>query len=198
MNNSRLNNSRSSDWAPIVLIALVAFSRLIPHWPNFTPVMAIALFAGFSLGSRILRFVVPLAAMVISDVVLGTILGSGWMLHDTTLFVYGAVVLGVLIGMAMKESARWKQVVGGGALASVMFFLVSNFGVWAGGTMYPMNFTGLVACYEAGLLFSRDQGGSFFLNLLVSTWLFTGVLVYARSFVTRPSEAPNTLKNRSL
>lgn len=186
-----MNNNRSFDWAPIVLIALVAFSRLIPHWPNFTPVMAIALFAGFSLKSRILQFAVPLTAMVISDLVLGLVLGSVWLLHDTTLYVYGAVVLGVLIGTAMKASARWKQVVGGGAFASVMFFLVSNFGVWAGGTMYPMNITGLLACYEAGLMFSRDQGGSFFLNLLVATWLFTGILAYARSFVASPSSIMN-------
>ena len=192
-----MNNNRSSDWTPIVLIALVAFSRLIPHWPNFTPVMAIALFAGFSLKSRILRFVIPLAAMAISDLVLGLVLGSGWLFHDTTLYVYGAVVLGVFVGIAMKVSTRWKQVVGGGALASIMFFLVSNFGVWAGGTMYPMNITGLITCYEAGLVFSRDQGGSFFLNLLLSTWLFTAILVYARSFVASPSGVRHTFTNRS-
>lgn len=182
-----MNNSRSSDWTPIFLIALVAFSRLIPHWPNFTPVMAIALFAGFSLSSRVLQYVVPIAAMVISDIVLGLVLGSGWMIHDTTLYVYGAVIMGVVIGNVMKSSSRWKQVIGGGALASVMFFLVSNFGVWAGGTMYPINLTGLIACYEAGLLFSRDQGGSFFVNSLLSTWLFTAILVYARAFVVRPA-----------
>jgi len=184
-----MNNQRISDWAPIVLIALVALSRLIPHWPNFTPVMAIALFAGISLKSQFLRFAVPIVAMILSDIVLGLILGYGWMLHDTTLFVYGAIILGVFIGVAVKSSSRFKQVLGGGTLASVMFFLVSNFGVWAGGTMYPMNLTGLVACYEAGLIFSRDQGGSFFLNLLASTWLFTALLVYARSFVANPIAA---------
>lgn len=182
-----MNNNRASDWAPILLIALVAFSRLIPHWPNFTPVVAIALFAGLAIKSRILQYVVPIAAMVISDVVLGLVLGSGWMIHNTTLYVYGAVILAVVMGNIMKSSARWKQVIGGGTLASVMFFLISNFGVWAGGTMYPMTLTGLVTCYEAGLLFSRDQGGSFFVNLLVSTWLFTAILVYARVFVTSPS-----------
>ncbi len=182
-----MNDNRTSDWTPILLIALVAFSRLIPHWPNFTPVLAIALFAGFSLKSRILQFVVPLAAMVISDIVLGLVLGTGWMIHDTTLYVYAAVILGVLMGIAMKALARWKQVVGAGALASVMFFLVTNFGVWAGGTMYPMNLTGLLTCYEAGLLFSRDQGGSFFVNLLASTWLFTAILVYARALVLSPN-----------
>jgi len=192
MNNNRSSNFnaiRSTDWTPILLIALVAFSRLIPHWPNFTPVMAIALFAGLALKSRVLQFVIPIAAMIISDVVLGLVLGSGWMIHDTTLYVYGAVILGVLIGKFMATSSRLTQVLGGGTLASVLFFIISNFGVWAGGTMYPMNAAGLVACYEAGLIFSRDQAGtgSFFVNLLLSTWLFTAVLVFARGFAVSPT-----------
>lgn len=184
--SDRSSLTKGSDWTPIILIGLVAMSRLIPHWPNFTPVMAIALFAGISMRSRILQFVVPVAAMIISDIVLGAVLGSGWMFHITTAYVYGAVILGVLIGNLMKTSARWKQVLGGGTIASVLFFLISNFGVWTGGTMYPMTLSGLIACYEAGLVFSRDQGGSFFLNLVVSTWVFGALLVYSRALVARP------------
>ena len=67
--------STKIDSTIITIIAVVALSRLIPHWPNFTPVMAIALVGGATLSRRSLAILVPLLAMVLSDVALGAVMG---------------------------------------------------------------------------------------------------------------------------
>src|SRR2546428_8206207 len=136
---------------PLVLFAgilLAAVSRLIPHPPNVTPIAAMALFGGAHFSNRAAAYLVPLAAMVLSDLFLG--------FHRTTPFVYGSFALIVLIGYGL----RGRKTVFTEALAAlpsaVLFFLVTNFGVWATGTLYPKTWTGLATAYLAALPFFRN------------------------------------------
>lgn len=135
--------------AVLAIILVAALARLIPHPPNVTPLAAMALFAGSYLADRRLAFAVPLAALFLSDLLLG--------LHATMPFVYAGLAMTVLIGMKVIGNRRDMMRIGGATLASsLVFYAVTNFGVWAAGTMYPHTPAGLAACYVAGLPFLQN------------------------------------------
>ena len=143
------------------LIAIAALFRLAPHPPNFAPVAALALFGGAFLSNRVLAFAIPLAAMLATDLVLG--------FHGTMAFVYLAFVATVLIGRTLQTRRQQALPVAGAAVgASVLFFLVTNFGTWLVQDLYPPTAAGLAACYTAAI--------PFFHNTLAANLLFTGVL----------------------
>ncbi|HLP28498.1 MAG TPA: DUF6580 family putative transport protein [Candidatus Didemnitutus sp.] len=177
-----MKNQRLFDTATMVTIALVALTRLIPHWPNFTPVMAIALMGGAMFYDRMRALIVPIAAMVLSDLALGLVMGSEYVLHGAQPWVYGCVIGISLFGHAIRSWRPTALILGGGTISAVAFFLITNFAVWLGGGMYPMSVEGLIACYAAGLAFYRD-GGNFLLNGLVSTVLFSAVIAMVPSAI---------------
>lgn len=162
--------------AGIVLAA--AALRLVPHPPNFTPVAAIALFAGAHFAKRTLAFGVPLAAMVLSDLLIG--------FHSGVLFVYAAFA--GIVGLGLLVRARITVLrVGGAALAgSVLFFAVSNLGAWAVGGLYPLTGVGLLEAYTAAIPFFANTlaGDLFFAGLL-----FGGFALAQRSFPILREEA---------
>ena len=127
------------------MILMAALTRLIPHYPNFTAVGAIALFGGAYFNDRRLAFIVPLTAMFITDLIIG--------LHATMLTVYLSFVLIVLIGMTLKSRKNAGTIALASISASVLFFIITNFGMWLSGTMYPMNPAGLAECYTAAIPF---------------------------------------------
>ena len=148
------------------LIALIAASRLLPHPPNFTPVLAAALFCGGLLppGRALL---VPLGAMFASDLALG--------LHGGMAGVYLAVALCVLLGRLLPPQRGPRPALGGALAASVLFFAVTNFAVWLAGDFYPPTAAGLLACYVAAL--------PFFHHTLLSTLLCAAVFLgFARAW----------------
>ena len=153
-----MNPVRLITLAGIILVA--AFARLIPHPPNVTPIMAMALLGGATIGNRTLAFLIPLAAMFISDIVLG--------LHGTLLFVYGAILLTVALGAWLQNHKGWLPTALTAIGAGMLFYLITNFGVWLTGTMYPKTFAGLLECYVAALPFLR--------NSVIGNLAYTGVL----------------------
>ena len=161
-----------------VLIVLAAASRLLPHPPNFAPVAAIGLFAGALSGRRI-GWLVPLLALLASDLVLGFYHPVGM------LWNYLAFGSCLLLGSGWLGRSRTFGRVAGAVLASsVAFFVLSNFGMWASG-YYPRTWAGLVECYVAAVPFFRNTLAS---DVLYSAALFGGYALLARWFV-RPSAA---------
>jgi hypothetical protein len=133
----------------ISVIAGAAFLRLIPHWPNFTPIAGIALFGGTYLGRKHLAFIIPFAAMLFSDLLLG--------FHQTMLAVYASFALIVCIGFLLRNRVGIITVLSASVTSSLIFYLVTNFAAWQSGMMpYPMNFNGLVEAYVAGLPFLNN------------------------------------------
>src|ERR1700722_15680267 len=148
---------------PTVLVAMIvaaAALRLAPHAPNFSPIAAMGLFGGAYLTDRAAGFVAPLAALFLSDVMLG--------FYAHMEIVYGAVALAVCLGWLLRRDRSPVRVVGAALASSVIFFVVTNFGVWAFGTLYPRTFDGLVVCYTAAL--------PFFQNTIAGDLVFAGVL----------------------
>lgn len=133
------------------LVAVGVAGRVLPHAPNFTPVAAAALFAGFFFQNRLVAVAVPITAMAISDVFW---LGS----HDFRVMavVYSAIAFPVLLTRFTREGA-WQgaRVLGSASVASIVFFLASNFAVWAWSNIYASNWSGLVNCYAAALPFFK-------------------------------------------
>ena len=167
-----------------LLIVAAALSRLIPHWPNFTPVMAIALFAGATFAAKRSAVIVPIAAMILSDIALGAVLGWEYTLHSSQWAVYACVAGVAILGTSFAGRGIMSTTFLGGSIAAVGFFLVTNFAVWLGSGMYAPTVEGLMACYAAGLAFYRD-GGNFFVNGLVSTWVFTAGLMALHALASR-------------
>lgn len=131
-----------------LMLALALFTllwRVLPHGWNMTPALALALFAGARLQQPALRFAVPLLAMLVSDLVLG--------FHDTMLYVYGALALVVLIGQGFAQRASVIGHAGLSVSGSLLFFAITNFGVWMSGSLYPLTVEGLAACYAMALPF---------------------------------------------
>lgn len=129
------------------MIVLGAFSRLIPHPANFAPIAALALFGGANF-KKGWEYIIPIAAMLLSDIFLG--------FHSTMLYVYGSFFLIILIGKLLENKKTAPYIFSASLISSVLFFLVTNFGVWASTTMYVKNFSGLMNAYAMGIPFFRN------------------------------------------
>lgn len=143
--------------------------RLLPHPANLAPVGAIAIFGGAVL-PRKLAWWMPVAVMIISDLFIGFYAGM-W-------FNWMAFLLVALFGMALRKSNNFTRIAVGTLGGSLLFFVVSNFGTWALGNMYPHNFGGLMDCYYMGLPFFR---GTLVGDLAYSTVLFGAYAFAMRS-----------------
>jgi len=144
----------------ISLILCGLLLRIATHAPNVTPVAAIALFAGVYL-NRKYAFLVPLLLMIMCDFVIG--------LHNVIPFTWGAFIAITFLGLWVKKHKSFSRTLGASLVSSVLFYIVTNFGVWAMG-WYPPTMQGLVSCYVMGLPFLRD----FTLSTLAYTALFFG------------------------
>lgn len=129
-------------------IAAAAALRLVPHPPNFSPIDAMALFSGAYLARRWLAFAAPLTALLLSDLILG--------FYPGMLFQYAAVILIALLGMVALSRVTVLMLAGAAFASSVLFFTVSNFGVWMTSGMYPQSLDGLGACYVAAIPFFQN------------------------------------------
>ena len=135
--------------AAAVLMAIDVGARLLPHAPNATPVAASAIFAGFLLKKRLGAMLIPLGAMPIGDLLIGT---YDWRIMAS---VYLSVAVPALAGPFGRSAF------GGGILAaaalggSLLFFLITNAAVWAFGGMYAPGLDGLLQCYISGLPFLK-------------------------------------------
>ncbi len=155
--------------AALLLVIVAAFSRLLPHPANFTAIAAIALFGGVYLERRY-AFVVPVLAMLVSDYFIGFYSGMYW--------VYGSFVLIGLIGLWLKNHKKPLYILGGTFARSVLFFVVTNFGVWATpGSMYAPTWAGVIECYVAAIPFFRGTvtGDLFFVAVMFGA--YEGLLI---------------------
>lgn len=147
----------------VLLLAIIfgaAALRLLPHPSNFTPIGALALFAGAHFNDKRWAFIVPLAAMFLSDILIG--------FHGQMPVVYAAFAVIVCMGFVLRDKKTALRVTGASLAAATFFFIVSNFAVWAFDGLYPMTFQGLVTCYVAAI--------PFFQNWLTGTLLYSAVL----------------------
>src|SRR3954451_8864364 len=154
---------------PSRLVALLsaifaaAALRLVPHPPNFTPIGAMALFSGAYLGRKPLAFAAPLGALLLSDLVLGFYHGQAT--------VYFSVALIVMLGMIALSRVSPLRVGAAAIASSILFFVITNFGMWLFSGIYPRTLAGLEACYVAAIPFFQNTVAG---DLFYATLLFGG------------------------
>jgi len=158
-----------------LLVVLGVVCRVAPHPWNFAPVGAIALFAGATYEDRRAAFLVPLVTMFIGDMFIG--------FHSLMPVIYATYALITLLGMALRDRRTSPLYVAGGAmLGATLFFLTTNFAVWAMGTTYPKTWAGLVACFVAAIpYFDRTLAS----DLLFSAFFFGMYAIAMRSHAHR-------------
>ena len=156
-----------------ILILMVVLSRLIPHPLNFTPIGALCLFAGAYIVDRRI-WMLPLVALLLSDFFIG------FYEPIAMLFVYLGFALSAFLGRFMLSEKRTSYRLGGAAIASAtLFFIVSNFGTWLTGMLYPVSIAGLIECYVMAIPFYGNtlMGDLFYVVVLfgafecMQTWL---------------------------
>lgn len=137
-------------WGLVIIMVLVA-SRILPHPWNFTPIGATAFWGAFIFRKWWVGGAVLVAAMLLSDTVIGF---YQWHIF---LAVYGSFALYGLFGKwAARHLAIFSQW-GSALLGSLFFFVITNTAVWAFGTLYPLTFQGLMASLVAGIPFYRNM-----------------------------------------
>ncbi len=145
-----------------VLILIGVSLRFLPHPPNFSPILAIALFGGVYFRKKI-AFILPLAIIIISDIFIG------YYEVNLMIIVYGSFLICVVLGFWLKKHKKWYTVLGSSLLAALIFFFLTNFAVWIFTPWYAKTLSGLIQCYLMALPFFRN---TIFGNLFYVTVFF--------------------------
>ena len=145
----------------VCLLVVGIFSRLMIHVDNFTPVIALALFGGVYL-KRKQAILLPILLFAATDIILG--------FHRTMFFTWSTILLIVILGFAVKKNKNWVTVLGGGLISAILFFIITNFGVWMVTGMYPRTLAGLTECYVLAIPYFRSS----LLSTLIYGFIFFG------------------------
>ena len=155
---------------PISLIVILAFARLIPHPPNFTPIIAVAIISGYFFKNINLSLLTLLIAMLISDLFIG--------FYENVIFVYASLLLITFVFHKISNKINFINLFIYGFAGSLIFFVVSNFGVWALGSPgvfnipYDKTLNGLIECYILAIPFF----GNTFLSTLI--FAYSAIFIY--------------------
>ena len=170
---ARLISPRALTLSALIALAVATrlviffFPGVIPY--NFTPVEALGLFGGAWFADRRSAFIVPLAAMAASDLIIG--------LHPLLPLVYACIAGSVLLGFGLRQRRSALRIATAAVVSSTGFYLITNFGVWAISGMYPHTADGLLACYVAGL--------PFYPATLAGTLVWSAILFGGYALLTR-------------
>lgn len=148
----------------LFVILLGAISRILPHPPNFAPIGALALFGGVYFSKKI-ALVLPIFAMIVGDIFIG------FYQPILMITVYLSFLICVFFGFWLKKNKNWSNILRTSMFSSIIFYLLTNFAVWAFTGWYPKTLFGLIQSYLMALPFLRN---TFFGDLFYTT-LFFGV-----------------------
>jgi len=145
----------------LFISVILALGRIIPHPPNFTPILATAIYTPYMVNDKWIAVLIPLSAMFIADIIIG--------FHPYMLWVYGAIGLSTLISnWSMRFNKKYIQLGVMAILSSILFFIITNFAVWAIWDYYPKTIDGLIICYIKAI--------PFFQNTLLGTIIYTAII----------------------
>lgn len=169
-----------------VMILFAALTRLFPHYPNFTAIGAIAVFGGSVIKDKKLAFLLPLAALLLSDICLQLFTQVKGFYGPGQYFVYGAFILITWLATFIRKR-NVANIAFAAVWSGLIFFVVSNFAVWLfSNGFYPKTLAGLGACFWAAVPFYQGQvTGSFLLNGIVGDLFFSAILFGGYAMVER-------------
>ncbi len=158
-----------------LIVALAIAARFIPGAANFSPVYAGLLFGGVYLKKRDSIWF-PLVLLAVSDFLLNALVYRTPFEWSQTVNWVGFAAI-AMIGWWLQKRISVRNVLVASVAGASAFFLISNFGVWLGGTLYPLTLSGLAVCYMAAV--------PFYGNSLISAVMFSGILFGAYEFYLR-------------
>ena len=151
-------------------VLLGVFTRVIPHPPNMTAIGAIALFSGTFFFDRRLAFILPTIILLLSDLLLG---------FQPILSVYVSFLIIVSLGFILSKKHTTISIINMSLLASLIFFIITNFSVFVSSALYPKTVIGLIECYTLAI--------PFFLNTLIGNVVYSLIMFYGFKFVQNSS-----------
>lgn len=165
-------NMRTGVLAAMILLA--AFSRMVPHMANFSPLGAIGLFGAAHFSKKWQAFLIPIAATWVSDLFINNVIYAKYYpsftwFYDGFYWQYGSYLLITIVGIFIFKKVNASRVVLGAFASTAIFFIITNFGCFPHNPAYPQNAGGLAACYAAGIPFLK---GTLLGNLFYSGLLF--------------------------
>ncbi|MBI1223478.1 MAG: hypothetical protein GC180_12815 [Bacteroidetes bacterium] len=164
----------------VLVVLLAAFSRIIPHAPNVTPLGALALFGAAYFNRKALALLIPALALFLSSLFLNNLVFHNesfvWFDVNFPAQIISFALIAVM-GMRTLKQVKVKSLVGSGISASLIFFIISNLSTWLTDGMYPMTFGGLMTCYEMAI--------PFFWNTLLGDALYITLMFGAYEMVRR-------------
>ena len=155
----------------IFLTSLLVLSRIVPHPPNFTPILAGIIFLPFIRKDLTFALMVPLASMIISDLVIG--------MHSLMLWTYGSLMILSLISFFFYQD-NFKRVGTLALISPMIFFVLSNFGVWINSNSYSKDIEGLIACYFNAIPFYTSSALA---CILFSTIFYLIKIFFTKKFI---------------
>ena len=171
----KLSMNLKKEIFPISLVLILVLSRLIPHPPNFTPIVAVAIMSGYLFKNIYLSFTTLLVSMLVADAFIG--------FYENIFFVYLSLLFLVYIFYKLGRKINLKNLFLYSFAGSILFFIITNFGVWLLGSPgldnvpYEKNLQGLIKCYVLAIPFIK--------NTVLSTLIFSYSVLLL-----------NTLKNK--
>ena len=170
----------------VLFIAIIFFGRILPHPYNFTPLIAVTLLSSYALSNKLLVITIPIFGFWLSDLFMNNVIYAGYY-NDFTIFntgmiwTYGAIVLVALLGNSFLDKISSGKVALASLSGSTLFYLISNFGVWAYSPMYAKTLVGLIQCYSLALPFYGTS--------LIGDLVYCGILFgsYQLFFSNNPS-----------
>jgi hypothetical protein len=152
--------NKNLNLVPIIFVILL--SRFIPHPPNFTPIISIAVLSPLFFNKNITSLSVIILGMFVTDIFLG--------IYPSMIFTYLTIILIFYFSKILFKLDSFKNIILCSFLSSVIFFILTNFSVWFLSGLYSLNFEGLIACYLLAI--------PFFHNTLISTMLFSSITYF--------------------
>jgi len=165
------------------LIGFDVLARIVVHVPNFSPVLASALFAGTMLRIRPLALIVPIAAMLLSNLVLGF---DDWRIATVVCL---SLTLPAVVGILSRRFRISRMLVPAVLSCSLIFFVTTNFAVWAFGGIYTADLQGLIQCYVAALPF---------LQYTMAGDLVWAVILFGGAWLVQTTFARTRLRNSAV
>ena len=162
-------NNKMNQFIILLIIIFASATRLIPHPPNFTPIIAMGLLGGAYIKNRLLIIIIPIGSMFISDIFLG--------FHGVIYWVYGSLILVAFLGKILITNVNIKNCSLGVLIGSFTFFIITNFGVWLTSGYYPISVNGIIVCYTMAL--------PFFINTLASSVFYSIVMFGGYELIIR-------------
>ena len=152
----------------IGFIILGVLTRIIPHPPNFTAIGAVALFGGAFIKDKKLSFIIPVFIMMLSDLILG---------YSMVISVYISFIIMVLIGSLLQKKQNGIRIINTTLIASLIFFLITNFSVFLTSSLYPKNIIGLIECYTLAI--------PFFINTVMGNVIYSLIMFYSFNIIQK-------------